>query len=111
MLTDLKEMRKVLMPMIRKVMPALIANEIIGVQPMAAPKEGWELHEDKYNAYPYEAAFVVGMWAIHGSATKITKMKQWCEEALTPGNWYLSTNTFYFRNAGDRTMFMLKIEP
>lgn len=32
----LSKMQKILLPMIRKVMPALVANEIVGVQPMSS---------------------------------------------------------------------------
>ena len=50
MTDSLDEFRKIMLPMIRKVLPATIAQEIVGVQPMVMPKmityqvltDGWE---------------------------------------------------------------------
>jgi len=43
---NFKEMHKVLLPIIRRVMPKLIADEIVGVQPMSS-RFDYDNHRDK----------------------------------------------------------------
>jgi hypothetical protein len=110
MTTDLAAMQKVLLPMIRRVIPSLIANEIVGVQPMSGPTQRWSIVDDPYNAYPYSVTFNQSLWALSIESKTLVKMLQWCNDTIPSGNWYSTHSAFHFRNAEDRTMFMLKAE-
>ena len=53
---DIGVLNKVILPVIRRVMPTVIANEIVGVQPMAGPVSQIHTLRVKYNAATDHAA-------------------------------------------------------
>jgi hypothetical protein len=116
---------KVLLPIIRRVMPNIIANDIIGVQPMSS--------EDYIGSMIYEKGSVI-MQKVHYQhfvrlpnrqkfhkfseivdKYKYTKVKvtslqakaamQWCEQNLKPGAYIRLQNHFVFAYEADAVWF------
>ena len=113
------EIRKIIMPMIRKVMPGIIAKDIVSVQPMDIVLE-WRTGEGKGQMcdteYWVQAPTSMGdVFAIRSKhfqkKTDIAAMQIWCEETFGmeyATDWYKQGSTFYFLNETDRTAFVLR---
>ena len=114
------ELRKVLIPMIRKVMPAIIANDIVNVQPMQ--DIGWRTGEGKgqmrereyWIQPPQGVGDIFEISRTHLLQKKnpdIATMQIWCEETFGmeyATDWYRNGGAFYFLNEADRTAFTLR---
>ena len=111
---DLTDFKSVLLPMIRKVVPALIAQEIVGVQPMMAPVA--EPTEIGYSE-PYfwvKPSGIISIWA--NVVSRNASILEWCIQTygpqedwtVTDRRWFGSDRKFYFKNEKDRTLFLLK---
>ena len=116
---------KVLLPIIRRVMPNIIANDILGVQPMSS--------EDYIGAMIYEKGSVI-MQKVHYqhfvrlpnrkkfhkfseivekykyTRVKVTALKYkeamlWCEQNLKPGAYIQLNNHFVFAYEADAVWF------
>jgi hypothetical protein len=97
--------------MIRKIMPTLIADQIIGVQPMGnffPPGPRLQARNDAYNAYPYIAQRGDSIWDLGIDRQDLRDMKAWLAVSVESGSWHYTNGSFYFRNEADRTMFVLK---
>lgn len=101
---------KVLIPMIRKLMPTVIASQIVGVQPMSMPNKGPRLQsrDEPYNMYPYIAQRHDTLWDLGFDKKDLEDMIAWCNTTLQSCDWHYGTGNFYFRNTHDRTMFVLR---
>lgn len=111
---------KVLIPIIRKVMPQVIAESIVNIQPMTVPKLLMETGEGYYEngtVYYYWAKISVVAFDLRDSVKKNEEILQWCFETYgAPGLWdlndgqrWMSTNAkYYFANESDRMLFVLK---
>jgi hypothetical protein len=104
---DSKTAQQVLIPMIRKVMPGLIAHQITGVQPMGnAPRvvsytDNWffRVHNKKY--WPYQFTPY--------NSTSIGKMERWCWDNISHGRyWRNYGNKFAFKRKEDAALFVLR---
>ena len=103
------EFLKVLLPMIRKIVPDLIASELASVQPMTAGPTGkLQTREEPHNMYPYIAQRHQSMWDLGFEGKDLVAMKEWCTEAFSSNSWHYNQGNFYFRNEADRTMFMMR---
>jgi hypothetical protein len=69
-------MNPIMIPIIRKQLPRLIAQDILGVQPMSSP------HKKKY--WPYQATV---KW------NEIKQIERWCYSCMKSGNWRSSAFT------------------
>ena len=117
---------KILIPMLRNVLPATIAQDIVGVQPMTWPGaelETGETYVDEAASYATEANTVEWYWArlpmAAGSFWKqehVNEVDAWCEETFGPKmsnehptfNWDKINGRYCFKRSEDRTAFVLK---
>jgi len=125
-----KEMRSVLLPMIRKVLPGLIAQDIIGVQPMTGvlddhPLKTWEaedqFHEIHYWVTPKLHGNIFKMKMNYSQKTEYEDVPSpeytWCVQTFGPeqmksnkvaGTWWKSGSDYVFRREEDRLAFVLR---
>ena len=124
--------QKVLLPLIRRVMPDIIANDILGVQPMTGPAGAIFGMKPKYNYERYDLVRMtkkhfrhflrvynrrathapeyltsLGYQSINVGYSKVITARQWCNTTLAEGSYAISTNRFWFANDRDATMFTL----
>ena len=118
-------MDKVIIPLIRKVYPAMLADQIISIQPMSldvnsmypftfkvvkgqttADKNNWHTDYDRFNEYPYSATDT--LWYPWTEADKDREMDVWCAASFNGGSWHRTGQTYRFKNEEDRTLFILR---
>lgn len=112
------ESLKILIPMIRRVLPAIMADDLVGVQPMQESE--WRTGEGKgqMRELEYWVQPPVGMGQVFAirsqnfqKRSNIAAMQIWCEETFGmeyATDWYKQGSAFYFLNETDRTAFMLR---
>ena len=115
---SLIDAHRVLLPMIRKLMPNLIANEIVGVQPMQRPRSletGETYLPEKEVEYYWAQPSVVSIFTMKVEGMELSELKpiiEWCTETFGPvgesSGWLLSDGKFYFANEADRTLFVIR---
>ena len=106
----------ILLPMIRKVTPSLIANDLVGFQPMnvfdTVIKTGIEeLEIDGVKIEYYTAKFPVGMFTKQD--LDIHDMYKWCVDnfgvSSSRNRWFSrGFRSFLFKNEADRNWFLLR---
>ena len=100
---------KVLLPLIRKVYPQMVAHQIVGVQPMnMEPQQRLQARDEPFNMYPYIAQRHADLWDLGFNHSDLVGMKEWCNATLESSSWHYLQGKFFFRNETDRTMFMLR---
>ncbi len=112
-------MNKIIIPIIRNLYPKLIAQQIVGVQPMTTGGPSiFEIRFD-YHVHPrykFSRKWYVG--EINSKADK-TDVIEWCNLHFGPHpknpdvwcRWYrYSTSKFYFRDEKDYALFLLRWE-
>ena len=100
---------KILIPLIRNLMPQVIASQIVGVQPMSIePPTRLQAHDEPFNMYPWIAQRHIALWDLGFDAKDLEDMKAWCVTTLQSSSWHYLQGKFFFRNETDRTMFMLR---
>lgn len=129
----LAEFQRVMMPMIRKVMPAMLAQEIMGVQPMnpfLPPPEMTTGETYLYEASDYATKsdeveyywakppqpsiqsmrFSTGGTLMDGAINTFEEMRNWTTETFGEigGSWLYIDNKFCFTNEADRMLFVLR---
>lgn len=117
---------KIMIPMIRKVAPAMIAQQIISVQPMTMPHQnkvelrcgtaylGGKKKGDWFTVYiaiPFRFNASTSMG--HGATVKKIKddYHKWTEETFGPESndtWFERDDRYYFRSEADQSLFVLK---
>ena len=120
------EKSKILIPMIRKYLPNIMAQNIVGVQPMIVEQkiETGETYEDEASSYATDANTVEWYWVrlpmVPGAIFNIDLQQQhleevtkWCWDSfgnpqLIDSVWVTMGSRFCFKNAADRTAFVLK---
>lgn len=85
----------VLISLVRNTLPDLIADVLLGVQPMSSPynREEWPYQVDALSFAKY---------------TDVIPMKQWCQETFKEGEWCHTVQYFAFKNEEDLSWFMLR---
>jgi hypothetical protein len=119
-----KQTVKVLLPLIRNVMPSIIANDIIGVSPMTAPypttvkltKEHYRYFLRAYNRRQYHTVDYIN--SLGYPSVKLTrrddseynalKARVWAIENLKPGSYINSSGVFWFARDKDYTLFLMR---
>jgi len=125
----LSDQMKILIPMIRKVMPTMVANDIIGVQPMdlGTGLETGETYVDEAASYATDENIVEWYWArlpvaagaifnMGAYGKFVDEVDAWCEEAFGPRMsneqpvfiWDKINGRYCFKRSEDRTAFVLK---
>ena len=120
----------VLLPFIRRVMPNIIANDILGVSPMTVPtaglfglKNGWygrvkftknhfrhflRVYNRRTHHHPdYLHSLGYPHHKVSRRIFNYMDARYWCEDTLAPGSWLNSFNDFWFANHDDYVMFKL----
>lgn len=105
-----------LIPMLRKIVPAVVAQEIVSVQPMQI-NMSLDVYEKPIHGARYYCVEVKG-WGLGW-----TDMENWAKATYgEPGEvwpqdnflwpeaprWVMNNRTFWFRKESDRTLFILK---
>lgn len=129
-----KEQMKVLLPMIRQVLPMSVAASIMGIQPMEStiPMVTGESYVDEAASYATDANTVEWYWVklpmpagaifnLNKHQQHIESVTQWCWDLFgspqhhlvsSPGpvdaRWTTLGSKFCFKYAEDRTAFVLK---
>ena len=113
-------MDKVIIPLIRKVYPDMLADQLISVQPMTAAggvsnvvkgrqtadKNHWHAEYDRFNEYPYSVTDTLRHpWT---ATDKDQEMDTWCATSFNGGSWHRTGQTYRFKNEEDRTLFILR---
>ena len=114
--------RQILMPLIRQVYPQLLAQSILGVQPMTDSVAEIFTMKASYKQQPkykfsrakwYEAEF----WDLSALPdTSLKSKSDWCKEQFGPhpknidawSRWYISDTKIYFRDEKDYQWFILR---
>jgi len=126
------EWNSVLIPMVRQAMPVLIAEQIIGVQPMTAetPIETGETYIDEATSYATEANTVEFYWVkpkeqrisifnfrnLTNNLDLDIEIFTWAHDtfgapsdpATTVERWFRSNKKYYFTDAEDRLVFVMR---
>ena len=91
---------KIIMPMIRRITPSLIANDIVGVQPMFLPKEKYRIgKEEEINGE---------MWY---NVTCDDEIWQWVIDTIDDSQYQDGTNEFQNRlTLSPEAMMMFKLK-
>lgn len=119
--------QKVILPIIRRVMPTIIAQDIMGVQPMSGPimdvlTHGYsgrvvltKLHfahflriynRRKHHHPDYITSLGYTKFRIRYS--DVIYAKEWCKKTFKPGTYIRSMNDFWFANERDAFLFSLR---
>lgn len=125
---------RVLLPIIRQIVPGLIAQQICGVQPMSGqqrdttPYEIGTSHEvdgdiEFFWVKPSQPNPTMFLWSttVSKAEKRNAEIMTWCFNTygprgiwgvdLNPGaRWHASDQKYYFRNEADRTLFVLRWE-
>lgn len=104
------EAMKVLLPLIRKVSPTLIADDIVNVQPMVAPKVMQTGFADGID-HPYWVEPLASPGALFHYGKFDAKHQEqidWCLETFKEEDWMASSYKFYFKEEKDRDWFVLR---
>ena len=130
-----KQAVKVLLPLIRNVMPSIIANDIIGAQPMSAPagdifnlkpkyypvtvrltKDHYRYFLRAYNRRQYHTVEYID--SLGYPSVKLTrrddneynalKARVWAIENLKQGSYINSGGVFWFARDKDYTLFLMR---
>lgn len=99
----------IILPIINKVVPTLIAQQIMGVQPMNVVFDTtMKIGCDESEGYP-------SYWATNRSTTHFglhdplrEEMIQWCMDNFDDSTWIATAEKFHFKNIADRDWFVLK---
>lgn len=119
-LNDEKVNKSVIIPIIRKINPSLIASQMVGVQPMSG-SAGLSPHIFRDKIVSYMEAVEVNNIMVDYYAVKIqygyyfsyTEIQQWCENTFIkedePYRWYMrNSNVYLFKSEEDRNWFLLR---
>lgn len=119
----------VILPIIRRVMPSIIANDILGVQPMSGPvgnifsmRGTWHgtLVMQKHHFHHFLRVYnrrknhsgsyldSLGYQRIALGYSKVGGARQWCKDTLKHGSYLISINEFWFAYDRDATLFMMR---
>ena len=95
---------KVLIPMIRKVMPTLMAQQITGVQPMHDAGSIFSAYAggSPYNLKYWPHQLFVESWS------KAVAAERWCYDNFKSRYWKNNGRHFAFKRQADATLFALK---
>jgi hypothetical protein len=97
------DMNKHIIPIVRKMMPVLVAQSIVGVQPRGISFEEYSkwFIQRKYNKkyWPYQ-------YAVFDHS--VIEVERWCWTNFKGRYWHSDCRTFVFKRQKDYAWFMLK---
>jgi hypothetical protein len=97
--------QKILIPIIRKVMPNLITQQITGVQPMSSPS-GHRHRMDLYFPKTYNKKY----WPYQYDVVREDRwdIERWCWDNFKGRNWNSYGSKFVFKREKDAVLFALR---
>lgn len=123
----------VILPVIRRLLPHVVANDIIGVQPMTATAAQIHTIKTRYDSpslynvaltkdhfkhflrvynrkkyHNFDDITALGYTTIDINAFNMISARQWCRKTLKPGSFVCSNARFCFAYERDYTLFMLR---
>ena len=116
------ELLKVLLPIIRRATPTLMAQEIIGVQSMTQRFIIGDGLSESGEVFYYWVSDISNIFSMSNSSS-FTMKSQWCMDTFGPKNelgeaapddiketerWWLRGTTYCFWHEADRELFILK---
>ena len=104
------EVTNVLLPIVKRMLPSIMAQEIVGVQPMAGvPKLTVGTAEGIEHPYWVDLPNSPGaVFNIEALDRKQRERTDWCLETFADDDWMASSFKFYFRNEKDRDWFVMR---
>lgn len=118
-----------LIPIIRRVMPTIIAQDIVGVQPMSGPIIDILTRQTGYSgrvvltkshfghflriynrrkAHHPDYITSLGYEKFRIRYSDVIEAKEWCRKTFKPGAYIRSMNDFWFANERDALLFSLR---
>ncbi len=97
--------QKILLPMIRKVMPGLMAQQIVGVQPMQYT--GRSIYNQFFNK-EYNKKYWPYQYFIDDKTYRISEVERWCWDQFKGRYWNNYGRNFVFKREKDAVMFALR---
>ena len=101
--------QKILLPMIRKVMPTMMANSILGVQPMTGP--GSSIFNHYYGKKEYNKKYWPYQYTINDDYLRdfiVRDAERWCWDRFKGRYWSNHGRNFVFKREKDAVMFALR---
>lgn len=109
---------KIMMPVIRNIMPDVIARDILGVQPMTRQSMTVGEMDHACSTWywarpPYDPG---GIFDYARTEQRVQDIEHWIEDTCGPRGswhepecrWWASNGKYIFKNEEDRTMFVLR---
>lgn len=122
---EMKDLAKVLIPMIRRTLPGLVAQSITGVQPMSTSSmipfdQGTVLNSDQtikwyWVRLPYEydpgKIFKYNNTTVHAETNTVDEKEVWLKEMFgepSVDRWIVHDKEYHFRYQEDLAVFLLR---
>ena len=86
----------IILPMIKKTLPVLVAEELVGTYPIPYNKKYW----------PYQYTMSYDM--VFRSSNNIKDVERWCYANFKSRNWRNKGRYFAFKRHEDYMMFLLR---
>lgn len=94
----------ILIPMIRNVMPALMAQQIVGVQPMQT--KGVSIFDKAIGGHSFNEKYWPHIKTI--SWNQLFEAERWCYQNFRSRNWRNQGLHFAFKREQDYALFLLR---
>ena len=107
----------VLLPLIRRVMPNIIANDLIGATygdwhgSLVMHKHHFQHFLRVYNRRKSHSGLYLsglGYQKVNVEFSKVLYARNWCKDTLKHGSYLISINDFWFAYDRDATLFMMR---
>lgn len=105
-----EDTKNVLLPIVNRMLPSVIAHDIVGVQPMSGvTKITVGTTEGIDHPYWADSPNSVGaIFNIEAFDEKHKEQTDWCLETFADEDWVASSFKFYFKNKKDRDWFVMR---
>jgi hypothetical protein len=111
-----KKTSKVLIPMLRQMIPSMLADQIISVQPMTAPASQVYVIKNRWAFKRFEVLHspddeLLGQYAIviNVPMGELAEILHYCKDTFVD-NFTVENNKIWFNSEADRTLFLLRWE-
>jgi hypothetical protein len=97
---------KILIPLIRQVMPQVVAQQIIGVQPMTSSSGSIFSQRMRFSSKVYNRKYWPHQYMI--SVRNMTEAERWCWDNFRGRYWHSDYEQFVFKRSEDAALFALR---
>ena len=97
---------KILIPLIRQVMPQVVAQQIIGVQPMTSSSGSIFSQRMRFSSKVYNRKYWPHQYRI--SVRNMTEAERWCWDNFRGRYWHSDYEQFVFKRSEDAVLFALR---